>query len=123
MKAILSLVLLVVGCRNNPSTSAFPSVGQMMLAPFHHTKDVAQSYYFTGVPDDNWTPLAKQIWKRDGTNFLGVYMGMIAEWDGSTSVYKDGTMVPNSKPLEAASNQSGAITELVKTFIGNSPTK
>jgi hypothetical protein len=55
--------------------------------------------------------LAKTIHNRDGTNFIGQYLGMIAEWDGSTSVYKPkvdakgspifgetGTMVPNMKP-------------------------
>jgi hypothetical protein len=31
--------------------------------------------------------LVEKIRKRDGTNFLGVYMGMIAEWDGWTSRY------------------------------------
>lgn len=55
--------------------------------------------------------LVAKVQKRDGTNFLGVYMGMIAELDGSTSVYRlytkedgtpdfsrDGHMVPNMKP-------------------------
>lgn len=35
----------------------------------------------------NEYPLAIKIAARDGTNFLGVYMGMIAEWDGQTSRY------------------------------------
>lgn len=115
MKIIISTVLLLVcflGCRNNPLTSAFPSIGQMLIAPFRHSPDMApKSYFYTGIPDPNWTPLAKKIWQRDGTNFLGVYLGMIAEWDGNTSVYKPsldangqpifggtGTMVSNSIP-------------------------
>lgn len=55
--------------------------------------------------------LIAMVQKRDGTNFIGVYMGMIAEWDGSTSVFVpetdangqpvyggNGHMVPNMKP-------------------------
>ena len=35
----------------------------------------------------NETPLALKVKARDGTNYLGVYMGMIAEWDGQTKHY------------------------------------
>jgi hypothetical protein len=39
------------------------------------------------VPPVATESLAEKIAKRDGTNFIGVYMGMIAEWDGQTSRY------------------------------------
>ncbi len=31
--------------------------------------------------------LVEKIRQRDGTNYIGVFMGMIAEWDGCTSRY------------------------------------
>lgn len=41
------------------------------------------------------TPLAEKVRKRDGTNYLGVYMGMIAEWDGWTNEFNfQGTKKP-----------------------------
>jgi hypothetical protein len=44
-------------------------------------------------------PLAEKIAKRDGTNYLGVYLGMIAELDGSTAVWDGQKMVSGKKPL------------------------
>ena len=38
-------------------------------------------------PETKTKPLAEKIAKRDGTNYLGVYMGMIAEWDGWKTNY------------------------------------
>lgn len=77
-------------------------------------KDYSWVNWPTNVPataSEPLTDLAVKIQKRDGTNFIGQYMGMIAEWDGSTSVYKPatdskgnpifggtGTMIPNAKP-------------------------
>lgn len=76
-----------------------------------------------GPPSINWamihdtsssyinSNLVAKVQARDGTNYLGVYLGMVAELDGSTSVYVPetnaqgnavycgkGRMVPNSKP-------------------------
>jgi hypothetical protein len=35
----------------------------------------------------NETELSRKIKARDGTNYLGTYLGMIAEWDGQTKHY------------------------------------
>jgi hypothetical protein len=72
----------------------------------------AQSRRLPGEDDAPLSALAEKVRKRDGANYLGVYMGMIAEWDGSTSVYqlhtnkdgtadysRDGYMIPNKKPM------------------------
>ena len=47
----------------------------------------AETNAIVPIPNTGGYPLAERIAKRDGTNFIGVYMGMIAEWDGCTSRY------------------------------------
>ena len=59
------------------------------------------------------TDLSRKIKARDGTNYLGTYMGMIAEWDGYTNqITFDGH--PKKPPYQGVMMFSATSGELLK---------
>ncbi len=106
---LLLFAALLVGCRVAPQPPIVcVNCGEIIPSPLEHLAALPWMYKGINYGEIMWSctqnwhkvyPLADKVAKRDGTNFLGVYMGMIAEWDGSTSVWDGTNMVIGRKPM------------------------
>lgn len=82
------------------------------LGPPKQTVSTNQAVLWPGGTE--MTPLAVKVQKRDGTNFLGVYLGMIAEWDGWTNEFNFNGERKPGPPFQGVMMFSATSGELLK---------
>lgn len=110
MKRLISLLafLLFAGCSIVPTDTGWPKPtwywsyeakqqrAEKQTAKEWKAKQQELQQAQTNKPTSQFLAgdsLVATVQKRDGTNFIGVYMGMIAEWDGNTSRHPQGVQM------------------------------
>lgn len=82
-------LLLCTGCAIVSANRTFPKLTWYWSSNAKEQRREREASEFVAreqIKATNVTSLAEQIRQRDGTNYIGVYLGMIAEHDGKGNV-------------------------------------
>src|SRR6266478_2820791 len=85
MKTVLALACcLIAGCTVISANRTFPKLAWYWSADAKAQRSERRA--LSSTPAAIEYPLAEKVAKRDGTNYIGVFLGMIAEHDGRGGV-------------------------------------